>query len=211
MSPYLFTGGDVATGPSLVVDAIGGGRRAARSIHQYITGEAVKSSPKSLRKQHIPESIFVTVPGVGKSKRTPMPELPVKARIDSMIEVDQVISEADAKHEANRCLDCCRVCYNPDVVLRIDQTSANDGNQKDQKRSLTGESIQKKRCRRDSWRQRFFYSILEAERKPCGCILFLNWLINSAMSVGKGASKINRSPFTGWLIRSFQACKLLPI
>jgi formate dehydrogenase beta subunit len=37
--PYLFTGGDVATGPSLVVDAIGGGRRAARSIHQYMTGE----------------------------------------------------------------------------------------------------------------------------------------------------------------------------
>jgi hypothetical protein len=114
--PYLFTGGDVATGPSLVVDAIGGGRRAARSIHQYVTGQAVQGSPKSLRKGHISESLFESVPGVVPSKRTPMPELPVAERINSMIEVDQVISEADAKHESNRCLNCCRVCYNPDVV-----------------------------------------------------------------------------------------------
>ena len=65
--PYLFTGGDVATGPALVVDAIGGGRRAARSIHQYISGEEVKGTPRSLRKRHIPESLFETVSGVVKS------------------------------------------------------------------------------------------------------------------------------------------------
>jgi NADPH-dependent glutamate synthase beta subunit-like oxidoreductase/NAD-dependent dihydropyrimidine dehydrogenase PreA subunit len=113
--PYLFTGGDVATGPSLVVDAIGGGRRAARSIHQYITGEEIQSSPRSLRKRHIPESLFKTVPGIEPSKRTPMPELEVAARITSMVEVDQVISEADAKHESNRCLNCCRICYDKDA------------------------------------------------------------------------------------------------
>ncbi|MGA6925263.1 MAG: electron transporter RnfB, partial [Desulfosarcina sp.] len=122
--PWLFTGGDVATGPSLVVDAIGGGRRAARSIHQYISGEAVKSSPKSLRKRHIPESLFDTVSGVVASPRTPMPELPVDQRIDSMIEVDQVIDETDAKHESCRCLDCCRICYNPDILDQTDQNAA---------------------------------------------------------------------------------------
>ena len=112
--PYLFTGGDVATGPSLVVSAIGGGRRAARSIHQYITGEEIKGSPKSLRKRHIPESLFKTVPGIVPKKRTPMPELEVAERIDSMIEVDQVISEKDAAYESSRCLSCCRICYNAD-------------------------------------------------------------------------------------------------
>lgn len=117
--PYLFTGGDVATGPSLVVDAIGGGRRAARSIHQYLTGEEVKGSPKSLRKKHIPESLFKTVPGVEKKERTPMPELEVAERIDSMIEVDQVISEKDAAYESSRCLKCCRLCYNPDVKTNV--------------------------------------------------------------------------------------------
>ncbi len=113
--PYLFTGGDVATGPSLVVDAIGGGRRAARSIHQYLTGEEIKGHPKSLRKKHIAESLFETVPGVEKKERTPMPELEVADRIVSMIEVDQVISEKDAAHESRRCLGCCRLCYNPEV------------------------------------------------------------------------------------------------
>jgi NADPH-dependent glutamate synthase beta subunit-like oxidoreductase/NAD-dependent dihydropyrimidine dehydrogenase PreA subunit len=113
--PYIFTGGDSATGPSLVVDAIGGGRRAARSIHQFITGEQVHSTPKSLRKKHIPESLFKTVPGIRKQPRTPMPELEVKERITSMVEVDQVISEKDAAYESNRCLNCCRICYNPDI------------------------------------------------------------------------------------------------
>ncbi len=113
--PYLFTGGDVATGPSLVVEAIGGGRRAARSIHQYLTGEEIQGDPRSLRKKHIPESLFESVPGVGKKKRTPMPELEVAQRIDSMIEVDQVISEKDAAHESGRCLGCCRLCYNPEI------------------------------------------------------------------------------------------------
>jgi formate dehydrogenase (NADP+) beta subunit len=113
--PYLFTGGDSATGPSLVVTAIGGGRRAARSIHQYLTGEEIKGSPKSLRKRHIAESLFTTVPGIEKKERTPMPELEVAERIDSMIECDLVISEDAAAYESRRCLDCCRICYNPDV------------------------------------------------------------------------------------------------
>jgi NADPH-dependent glutamate synthase beta subunit-like oxidoreductase len=115
--PDVFTGGDAATGPSLVVEAIGGGRRAARSIHQYLTGEEIHTSPKSLRKKHVPESLFKTVPGVEKKKRTPLPELPVKERIDSMIEVDLVISEQDAAYEAGRCLHCCRICYDPEKSI----------------------------------------------------------------------------------------------
>ncbi len=113
--PYLFTAGDSATGPSLVVEAIGGGRRAARSIHQYLTGRNVEGSPRSLRKRHIPESVFKRVNGVIQKNRTPMPELKVDERIHSMVEVDQVISEKDAAAEARRCLDCCRICYNPDI------------------------------------------------------------------------------------------------
>jgi formate dehydrogenase beta subunit len=104
--------------PSLVVDAIGGGRRAARSIHQYLTGEEIKGSPKSLRKRHIQESLFETVPGVVIKERTPMPELEVEERIDSMIEVDQVISRVRCQaYESNRCLNCCRICYNPDKEI----------------------------------------------------------------------------------------------
>ncbi|HDL07613.1 MAG TPA: FAD-dependent oxidoreductase, partial [Desulfobacteraceae bacterium] len=51
--PYIFTAGDSATGPSLVVDAIGGGRRAARSIDQYLNGKPVTPVPNRLFKKHI--------------------------------------------------------------------------------------------------------------------------------------------------------------
>ena len=98
-----------------MVTAIGGGRRAARSIHQYLTGEKIEGSPKSLRKRHIAESLFETVPGVEKKPRTPMPELEVEERIHSMVECDLVISEKDAAYESSRCLNCCRICYNPDI------------------------------------------------------------------------------------------------
>ncbi len=112
--PHLFAAGDAATGPSLVVTAIGGGRRAARSIHQYVTGQTVSADPKELNKDLIAATIFDQVPGLLKRKRAPMPELPVSERIKSFVEVDRVLSEEAAHGESSRCLSCCLTCYNPD-------------------------------------------------------------------------------------------------
>jgi NADPH-dependent 2,4-dienoyl-CoA reductase/sulfur reductase-like enzyme len=112
--PYVFCAGDAQTGPSLVVDAIGGGRRAARSIHQYVMGEEVKADPRELQKNLIDETLFEYVEGIVKNKRAPMPELPVAERIKSFIEADQVLSEEAALGESLRCLYCCLTCYNPD-------------------------------------------------------------------------------------------------
>lgn len=114
--PYVFTGGDAATGASLVVEAIGGGRRAARSIHMYLNGEEVVPPDDSLFKKHIPESIFDAVEGVRKISRAKMPELPVDERIKSMVEADLVIGEKEARTESSRCLNCCRICYNKDAA-----------------------------------------------------------------------------------------------
>ncbi len=114
--PYVFTAGDAATGPSLVVEAIGGGRRAARSIDMFLKGEKITPVPDSLRQKRIRESIFSEVPGIEKSKRAKMPELPVNQRLDSFVEVDLALSEEDALAEADRCLNCCRLCYNPDKL-----------------------------------------------------------------------------------------------
>lgn len=113
--PKIFTAGDSATGASLVVEAIGGGRRAARSIHQYLTGEEVRAPEKVLFKTHIRESLFDQVEGIIPSERAKMPELPVESRIQTFEEVDLVLEEAAALKEANRCLNCCRLCYNKDT------------------------------------------------------------------------------------------------
>ena len=43
-----------------------------------------------------------------------MPEMDVAARIKCFDEADLVITEEDAKYEANRCLNCCRICYDKD-------------------------------------------------------------------------------------------------
>ena len=112
--PYIFAAGDCYTGASLVVEAIGGGRRAARAIHLYLAGETITPVADSLRKKHIPESLFAAVPGVKSVPRTPMPELPVRQRIHSFVESDLVIDSDSAAHESGRCLNCCRLCYNPD-------------------------------------------------------------------------------------------------
>ena len=114
--PYIFTAGDSATGASLVVEAIGGGRRAARSMHQYLTGQEVRPVTNSLFKKHMKESIFKSVQGIIKKPRVTMPELLVKERILTMEEVDLVISEKDALRESNRCLSCCITCYDKDAA-----------------------------------------------------------------------------------------------
>jgi NADPH-dependent glutamate synthase beta subunit-like oxidoreductase len=119
--PYLFAAGDAATGPSLVVEAIGGGRRAARSIHQYLTGEPVHVEPGELEKDLIPESIFEEVKGIIRTPRAKMVELPVEERIKSFVEVDQVLTQDAARKESERCLFCCRTCYNLETT---DETKA---------------------------------------------------------------------------------------
>jgi formate dehydrogenase (NADP+) beta subunit len=115
--PHLFAAGDAATGPSLVVTAIGGGRRAARSIHLYVTGQEVKGEPLELNGKMIPGTVFDQVEGIVRTPRAPMPELEVEERITSFVEVDQVLSEDSALDESRRCLHCCRLCYDPDRPL----------------------------------------------------------------------------------------------
>jgi len=56
------------------------------------------------------------VEGIKKSHRAEMPELEVDERINSMDEVDLVLDEKDAQGESNRCLACCRLCYNRDAA-----------------------------------------------------------------------------------------------
>lgn len=117
--PNVFAAGDAATGPSLVVSAIGGGRRAARSIHFHVMGEEVKTEPLELNGKMISGTVFDQVEGVIRRARAPMPELEVDERITSFVEVDQVLSEDSALEESRRCLHCCRLCYDPDRPLEI--------------------------------------------------------------------------------------------
>jgi NADPH-dependent glutamate synthase beta subunit-like oxidoreductase len=112
--PYIFAAGDAQTGPQLVVDAIGGGRRAARSIHQYVSEEEVTVPSEALLKTFIPGTKLKKLDGIKRMPRATMEELPPKVRIKSFDEVDKVLTEKIALQETQRCLQCGNICYNPD-------------------------------------------------------------------------------------------------
>jgi formate dehydrogenase beta subunit len=106
----VFAGGDAVTGASIAVEAIGAGRRAARSINQYLRGEPVRVPEQALTAERtIAEVDEVT--GVPESARARMPELAVEDRSLNFEEVERGLSEDVARREAERCLRCGLICY----------------------------------------------------------------------------------------------------
>lgn len=108
--PFLFVGGDSHTGPKTVVEAIAGGRRAARSIHLLVTGQEV-APPPGEPAAPASEGQVVELFGVPRLPRAQMPLLPVANRLNGFKEVELGLPEPDARKEAQRCLQCGRTCY----------------------------------------------------------------------------------------------------
>jgi len=116
--PHIFTAGDIFSGPALVVDAIGTGRRAARSIHKFLRGEDLSFPPGTYYKPtRAPRSDQVKVEGVSRRPAVRLPELPVEKRIKGFEEVDLVLTPELMKAEAARCLRCGTVCFFTDEQL----------------------------------------------------------------------------------------------
>lgn len=118
--PHIFTGGDLFTGPALLIDAVGAGRRAARSIHRYLRGEAMEHKTGTFKgPKKVPDSAMVKVLGVGPATKVPQPELDVAARIKTFDEVDLVLTPELMAKEADRCMRCGTLCYFTDAQRKI--------------------------------------------------------------------------------------------
>ncbi|MFU8797002.1 MAG: NAD(P)-binding protein, partial [Dehalococcoidia bacterium] len=101
----IFAGGDAVTGPSIAIEAIAAGKKAARSIDEYIKGEPLtckeeKRQPEELNTEEIAR-LKMALPG---RSRVPMSEADPAARITDFREVEQGYSVSEAKEEARRCL-----------------------------------------------------------------------------------------------------------
>jgi NADH-quinone oxidoreductase subunit F len=104
--PGVFAGGDFATGPGFVVEAIAAGRRGAIAIDKYLKGDTSRVEMYDLRTE--------VTKGVTKEEeetweeqpRAKMPRLPVPERRHSFVEIEQGFSEEQARQEAKRCLRC---------------------------------------------------------------------------------------------------------
>ncbi len=123
-SGTVFTGGDVMRGPSMVVDALGDGKRAARDIDRVLSAEPLRPEDpvEVMPYEKLNTAYFRHAP------RTEAPLAPAAERRASQVtEVTLAYSREEAVAEADRCMSCgvCNGCDNcyivcPDVSVMRD-------------------------------------------------------------------------------------------
>jgi NADPH-dependent glutamate synthase beta subunit-like oxidoreductase len=118
----VFSGGDVVTGPANVVDALAAGKKAARSINQYLKGGPLEpeegwKEPEKFSKEEI-EDRKGRFPS---KKRINMRGEPAKQRIKDFREVSLGYSLEEGTEEASRCLSWQveRGALPPDMMFHL--------------------------------------------------------------------------------------------
>jgi len=104
--PWIFAGGDAATGPASVVDAVGTGEKAAVGIDQFLTG----TSEPFWRVEHGVDTRFDPEADPIPDDRAEMPLLPIDERCGCFAEVELTFDKVTALREARRCLRCDYRC-----------------------------------------------------------------------------------------------------
>jgi formate dehydrogenase (NADP+) beta subunit len=111
--PGIFAGGDTVQGERTVTSAVGQGKKAANHIDAWLRGETLKTPVKR------PAIGFdqLNLPIFADALASVQRELPVEDRLaHGFEETTAGLSEADARHEAKRCLSCgncfeCDQCF----------------------------------------------------------------------------------------------------
>ncbi len=103
----VFAGGDVATGPQTVIEAIAAGQRAACSIRRYLQGQDL--TPLVERNGYKPIAYSSEPPSeedIKERARAKVHEITASERARSFKEVTLTYSPEEAMEEASRCLRC---------------------------------------------------------------------------------------------------------
>ena len=117
--PGVFAGGDAADdGPTVVIDAIGDGQRAAKNMISYILDDAVEPEPFVVRKSFWAKPGKKELGDIPESPRHELHLLDVDDRRNSFAEVATGFEFADNAHETARCLSCGCVRFD-DCSLRL--------------------------------------------------------------------------------------------
>jgi heterodisulfide reductase subunit A-like polyferredoxin len=124
----VFAGGDVVTGPASIVEAVAQGKRAALNITRFLKGEDLSSEPftSTLPVVEGDAAIRRSTPCSRREPADP-PVIAASDRNHTFAEVEGVLTEAQARYNANRCLDCggcseCQQCVHacPANAIRLD-------------------------------------------------------------------------------------------
>ncbi len=139
--PYVFAGGDVVTGPSMIVEAMGQGKRAAFFIDLFLQGKDLESAeyeyklPKVSREEVLSRQLT-------HSKLPPLERkmVPPSERVKDFREEELPMSEEEVLYASSRCLDCgiCSECHE---CVRVCPADAIDFNQKPVKMDVEVDAV----------------------------------------------------------------------
>ena len=112
----VYAGGDVAFGPRNLIEAIANGKRAARSIHEYLDA-AAGTRRASVTIEEIPTRDYRMLAGFELLDREAPPTLDVGRRT-GIAEVEIGFDAAEARRQAARCLVChVQTIYDPEKCV----------------------------------------------------------------------------------------------
>jgi len=97
----VYAGGDAASGPASVIEAIAAGRQAAISIDKYLGGKGEIEETLAP-----PEGEIAPLEEAEEQWRPKMPAVPVKKRLGNFGQVELGYDDKAAIEEAKRCLRC---------------------------------------------------------------------------------------------------------
>lgn len=110
--PGVFAGGDAADdGPTVVIDAVADGQKAARGIHAYLTGQKPEAAPFVVTKAFWGKPDKAELGEIKESPRHEVHQTRVDERAGSFEEVATGFEPEDNIHETARCLACGCVRY----------------------------------------------------------------------------------------------------
>ncbi len=110
--PGVFAAGDAVSGPATVIEAIGGGKRAADAIDRYFNKIPQPTMPKIPVRYNWETPDEMTAAKKMTLKRPEMPMLNVDRRRITFQQAELGYDEESVRKEASRCLRCdiCRRC-----------------------------------------------------------------------------------------------------
>jgi NADPH-dependent glutamate synthase beta subunit-like oxidoreductase len=115
-APGVFAGGDVAFGPRNLIEAVANGKRAARSMHEYLA-QGRGRLDTHLEIEEIPTSTYRMIAGFERLDRETPPTLDVGRRT-GIAEVETGYDRPAALRQAARCLVChVQTIYDPEKCV----------------------------------------------------------------------------------------------
>ena len=118
--PGVFAAGDVVSGPTTVVEAIGGGKRAAEAIDRYLNNIPQPRMPKIPVRHTKEPPVEMSANRKMALRRPVMPTLNVDRRRTTFQQAELGYDEESVRKEASRCLRCdiCRRCAKCVVICK---------------------------------------------------------------------------------------------